>query len=150
MAVLNVVSNETGLVGVTPSLLYISTNNPIAETLAFGFLTACQTIYGAIFSDQQAALVTTTDRGTVLLQVTINGTQISLESPTVGGQLTWGGGASSHAFTIPGLTSDSIISVQLVATTNLVSIIKAAPSLNTLTVTFSGDPGADTIVAYLQ
>lgn len=62
---------------------------------------------------------------------------------------TYAGGGTSNAFTATGLTSTSIVTAVILTSTNSVSITKAVPSSNTLTVTFSADPGASTTVSWI-
>lgn len=61
---------------------------------------------------------------------------------------TYAGGGTSNAFAATGLTSSWIVTATILASTNNVSIVKAVPGTNTLTVTFSGDPGANTTVSW--
>lgn len=61
----------------------------------------------------------------------------------------WGGGGVSNAFTATGIGATSIVTATILASTNAVSIVKSVPTANTLTVTFSGDPGAATQVSWI-
>lgn len=61
----------------------------------------------------------------------------------------YGGGGTSNAFTATGLLATDIVSAVIRASTNAVSIAKAVPTADTLTVTFSADPGAGTTVDYI-
>lgn len=61
----------------------------------------------------------------------------------------YAGGGTSNAFVATGLTATSIVTAVILASTNAVSIAKAVPSANTLTVTFSADPGAATTVSWI-
>lgn len=61
----------------------------------------------------------------------------------------YAGGGTSNAFTVTGLAATDAVSSVIRASTNAVSIAKAVPTTNTLTVTFSGDPGASTTVDYI-
>lgn len=61
----------------------------------------------------------------------------------------YGGGGTSNAFTATGLSSTSIVTAVIATSTNAVAIAKAVPSANTLTVTFTADPGAATTVYYI-
>ena len=58
------------------------------------------------------------------------------------------GGSTSTAITITGALSTDIATAVIRASTNAVSIVKAVLTADTLTVTFSGDPGADTTIDY--
>jgi hypothetical protein len=61
----------------------------------------------------------------------------------------YAGGGTSNAYTATGLTASSIVTAVILASTNAVSIAKAVPGTNLLTVTFSADPGAATTVSYI-
>lgn len=60
----------------------------------------------------------------------------------------YGGGGVSNAFTATGLTTSSIVTAVILTSTNAVAIAKAVPTANTLTVTFTGDPGAATTISW--
>lgn len=65
------------------------------------------------------------------------------------GQPTSVGGAAGEAFTVTGIAATDLAFVQIVSNgTNNVTVLEAVCTLNTLTITFSGDPGADTIFNY--
>jgi hypothetical protein len=63
---------------------------------------------------------------------------------------TYGGGGTSNAFTTTNMTASSIVTAVILTSTNSVSITKAVPTTNTLTVTFSADPGAGTTVSWIS
>lgn len=78
----------TGLVSVTPSIIYIDTTNTYSEVTATGYLTPQQKL-GVSFNNRQMALVYTTDQGPVWLKVVITfagtgikNTVVSLVAPT--------------------------------------------------------------------
>lgn len=60
----------------------------------------------------------------------------------------YGGGGTSNAFTATGLAATDIVVATILASTNSVAITKAVPTTNTLTITFSADPGAGTTVQW--
>lgn len=64
-------------------------------------------------------------------------------------QVTTVGGAAAEAFTVTGAAATDLAFVQVVnnGTAN-VTVVDAAVTLNTLTVTFSANPGNDTIINY--
>lgn len=62
---------------------------------------------------------------------------------------TYAGGGTSNAFTATGLTATSIVTANILTSTNSVSITKVVPGTNLLTITFSADPGAGTTVNYI-
>lgn len=60
------------------------------------------------------------------------------------------GGAAAEAFAVVGALPTDLVVVQLVDEgTNTVSVVKAVVTADTLTVTFSSDPGNDAIVNYV-
>ena len=61
----------------------------------------------------------------------------------------YGGGATSHGFTVTGMTASSVVIASNLTSTNAVSIVKVVPTTNTLTITWSADPGAGTTVNYI-
>jgi hypothetical protein len=61
----------------------------------------------------------------------------------------YGGGGTSNVFTATGITTSSIVTASIVTATNIVSIIRVVPGTNTLTIAFSGDPGANTTVSWI-
>ena len=65
------------------------------------------------------------------------------------GQPTTVGGAAAEAFTVTGAAATDLAYVQIVNNgTSNVTVLQAVVTLNTLTVTFSADPVADTIFNY--
>lgn len=59
------------------------------------------------------------------------------------------GGAAAEAITVNGVLATDLVFVQLKdAGTNVVSVLSAAATADTITVTFSGDPGNDAIIYY--
>lgn len=62
---------------------------------------------------------------------------------------TYAGGGTSNAFAVTGLSSAASGSCVIRTSTNNVTIDKAVPGTNTLTVTFSADPGANTTLDYI-
>lgn len=65
------------------------------------------------------------------------------------GQPTTAGGAAAEAITVTGAAATDLAFVQMVDDgTNNVTIVDAVVTTNTLTVTFSGDPGNDAVINY--
>ena len=65
------------------------------------------------------------------------------------GQPTTAGGNAAEAITVTGAAATDLAFVTMVDDgTNNVTIVNAVVTLNTLTVTFSGDPGADCVINY--
>ncbi len=63
-------------------------------------------------------------------------------------QVSYGGGGTSTTASVPGVAATDVIHATLNASTNAVYVTKAVrTAANTITITFSGDPGAATTVA---
>ncbi len=64
-------------------------------------------------------------------------------------QVTTVGGAAAEAFTVTGLAATDLVYCQIKDNGGSnVTLLQAVPTTNTLTVTFSADPGADTVFYY--
>lgn len=61
----------------------------------------------------------------------------------------YAGGGTSNAFTVTGMASTWIVTATILTQSGTASIVKAVPSTNTLTVTFSADPGASTTISWI-
>lgn len=59
-----------------------------------------------------------------------------------------GGGSATIAITIAGLLTTDVCLVNVQASTSAVSVQKATPTADTLTVLLSGNPGASTVLAW--
>lgn len=71
-------------------------------------------------------------------------------SAAYAGNLTSVGGAASEAFTVSGLLSSDVVMLTMKDNgSNDVAILGHSPAANSLTITFDGDPGADTVVSYV-
>lgn len=64
------------------------------------------------------------------------------------GTHSYGGGGTSDAATVTGVAATDIVMAVIKASQNSVSVNKAVPTTNTVTFTFSGDPGTGTEVFY--
>lgn len=96
------VPNTTGFgLGMTqqsPTIIYISTDDTLANVLVTGYLNKSRNDFQITYNNYQMALVYTTDQGNVWLRVIVSGTNYSLESsaeaglvalPTVANQITY-------------------------------------------------------------
>jgi len=64
-------------------------------------------------------------------------------------QVTTVGGSATEAFTVTGVAATDLVFVQVKDDgTNNRTVLSAAATLNTITVIFSGDPGADLVLYY--
>lgn len=64
-------------------------------------------------------------------------------------QVTTTGGSATEAFTVNGVAATDLVFVQVKDDgTNNRTVLSAAATLNTITVIFSGDPGADLVLYY--
>jgi hypothetical protein len=59
-----------------------------------------------------------------------------------------GGGAGPISVTVTGLTASGLVNVNLISSSNPVTIVNVTPGLNSFTITFSADPGASAIIVY--
>ncbi len=64
------------------------------------------------------------------------------------GTSAYGGGGTSVAIAVAGVAATDLVFAQIQASTNAVSVVKVVPTLDTVTVHFSADPGAATTVQY--
>lgn len=158
MPILNIQLSSTGLSGVKPQWDYIQTNDTVAEVLTTGYLNHAVENGFAVNQGDLAAVTTqaspTARVRCAIYQVDHNSTNWSLvpleSSPLlVMAQYTTLGGAAAEAITITGVKSTDLAFVQVVdnGTAN-VTVLQAACTTNTLTVTFSGNPGTDCIINY--
>jgi hypothetical protein len=87
MGVINVVTSQTGLVGVLPNQIYIETDNTYAQVTASGYLNASYKL-GMSYSHGQMALVKTSDEGPVWLKVVVSGSDYTLTQLSSPGDVT--------------------------------------------------------------
>lgn len=64
------------------------------------------------------------------------------------GKANYGGGGTSTAIAVVGVVATDVVGAFIEASTNAVSVVKVVPTVDTITVHFSADPGAGTIVSY--
>lgn len=158
MGILNIQLGSTGLVGVKPRMDYILTDDTVAEVLTAGYLNH-SVDHGFSFDQGDLVCVVTKaspsaryDSG--IYQVDHNGTNWNLVPTTSSlllkaAQYTTAGGAAAEAITVAGLLTTDLAFVQVVDNgTSNVTVLQAACTANTLTVTFSANPGTDTIINY--
>ncbi len=78
LGVTGIIPNTTGLgksiAQQIPTFILLETNNTLAQVLVSGFLNASKQTFGIPYSNQQIALVYTTDAGSVWLQIAVTGT----------------------------------------------------------------------------
>lgn len=93
MTILNATSDVPGLANVSPQTIYIKTNNTLTQVLVAGFLDNLSN-FAVQYWDGQSALVTTTDQGDQLLQISFGNNDISLiQTSSSGGVSTVSGTA---------------------------------------------------------
>lgn len=82
---------------------------------------------------------------------TINSTLIIIQNlSAIASQINIGGsGAGPINVTVTGLTTASIVTASLISSSNPVSILTIVPAANKFSITFSADPGASAIIAYI-
>jgi hypothetical protein len=59
-----------------------------------------------------------------------------------------GGGAGPIAVTVTGLTAAGYVNVNLLSSSNPVTILSVVPTANAFNITFSADPGASAIIVW--
>lgn len=59
-----------------------------------------------------------------------------------------GGAGATVMVTVPGMVSAGTVTVNLLSSTNPVSVVSVVPGTNQFTVTFNADPGAHAIIQY--
>lgn len=159
MPILSTQVEPIGQSGQVPKLIYIETNDTIAEITATGYLNKLHAENIPLSSNDMALVTSSLSQGlkssqSGLFYVVYTSSNWSLIpiSPYVdqfAGQYTTKGGAAAEAISISGVVSTDLCFVQLVAPgSNTVSVNHAAVTANTLTVTFSGDPGTTAIINY--
>ena len=72
-------------IGLTPSFLFINTTDTLSTVLTTGYLTGDTTV---TYTNNLMAFVTTTDKGAVLLAISVSGSVISLVMPPINGLIT--------------------------------------------------------------
>lgn len=162
MSLLQLVRVEVGEVGVLPGNLKMVSTDNIATITAAGYLNGVGNqlqsvmvspgdVIGCMYNYNQSTGV----GNFVDLTVSISAGVITLTPISAGvikfmGQKTTVGGSATEAFTITGaVASTDRAFLQMVNNgTNNVTILEAVVTNNTLTVTFSGNPGNDTTFNY--
>lgn len=61
----------------------------------------------------------------------------------------WAGGGTTHVFSALGLIGTSVGNCTILTSTNNVSVTKAVPGVDQVSVTFSADPGANTSLTFM-
>lgn len=114
MAILSAQIGQIGLVGVSPTWIYVDTKSTLAQVLTPGFLDPLLT-QGYIINEKQAALIYTTDYGAVVCQVDVTNGVITLSQQSGGG----GGGVNSVTGTTGRISSTGGANpvIDMVATT---------------------------------
>ena len=87
MGILNIQVSQAGIVGTLPTPIYINTNDTYATVTATGYLNEAHQL-GTAFSNEQMALVYTSDEGPVWLKVVISGANYSLVQISSPGDVT--------------------------------------------------------------
>lgn len=99
--------------------------------------------------DISAASVTVSAYGATLVDDTTNLLALTTLGLKRGDSDTWGGGGTSFAFTCAGIVATDVVLVSLIAAANNVAVTKCVAGAGTITVDFTADPGAGTIVNFL-
>lgn len=99
--------------------------------------------------DISAANVTVSAYGATLVDDAANLNALTTLGIRRGDSDTWGGGGTSFAFTCAGILATDIVNVNIIASTNNVAVTKCVAGAGTITVDFTADPGAGTIVNFI-
>lgn len=99
--------------------------------------------------DVSAANVTVSTFGASLVDDAANLNALTTLGLKRGDSDTWGGGGTSFAFTCAGIVATDVVLVSLIAAANNVAVTKCVAGAGTITVDFTADPGAGTIVNFL-
>lgn len=78
----------------------------------------------------------------------VDGNVIASHKIAIAGNLTTIGGSSSESFSIPGLLVTDIVMLTLKTNPSAVAIRAHSLAANSLTITFSADPGTGVVVSY--
>lgn len=146
--------------GADPSIIRIVTSDDYATITAAGYLTDqaanIRNINNGDFEFRENDVVLASygaNNDRTLFDVSSDFTSLT---PNIGAQkvlggtsAAWAGGGASNAFAAAGILATDHVTVTISNQTNGVSIEDAVPSADTITVTFSGDPGADTVVRWV-
>lgn len=116
----------------TADRIFTLTTGDAARLLDISAADVTVSVYGATLVDDATALAALTTLG------------LKRAASAV-----WGGGGVSNAFVATGVLTTDLVFATLVASANAASIEKVVPTANTLTVTFSADPGAGTQIHWL-
>lgn len=116
----------------TADRVFTLTTGDAARTLDISAADVTVSAFGATLVDDASKLVALTTLGVK------RGTTAA-----------YAGGGTSNAFVATGLVATDIVVATILASTNDVAIAKAVPTADTLTITFSADPGADTTVQWI-
>lgn len=163
MSILSYQIGQAGLDGVKPRVIYIETNDTLAGVTAPGYLNTLVEKFQVQLQESDMALVSTKTTPSAAstqvawLEVNKSGnnwslTPIVIEQSHVvkfAGQHTTVGGNAAEAITVNGADATDLAFVQLVdAGSNTVSVVQADVTTDTLTVTFSANPGNDAVINY--
>lgn len=134
MGILNIQVSQAGLVGVVPNPIYINTNDTYTTVTTAGYLNEAHQ-QGYAFSNEQMALVYTSDEGPVWLKVTVNtSTQTySLEQISSPGDVV-----------LPTIANNIIVSTDTAGT--LANTTATAINRGSIQAGLSGDAG--TLISY--
>ena len=99
--------------------------------------------------DISAASVTVSAYGATLVDDAANLNALTTLGIRRGDSDTWGGGGTSFAFTCAGIVATDVVVVSLIAAANNVAVTKCVAGAGTITVDFTADPGAGTIVNFI-
>lgn len=134
--------------GTAPRIMSATTDNTLAEITTAGYV--ADLVAKKILKTFDILFINydmdgTPGHGVFTVTATSSGSLVSYQqaaSNILANQASWAGGSASHAFTITGLTTSSIVIPAIETQANTSYIVSYVITANTLTITFSADPGA--------
>lgn len=144
--------------GVNPSVVRMTTDNTLSEMTAANYLLAEAANIHALnhgdfdWQDRDLVAVACIDGNYMCIYDKTNQALVLFAGNVAArfaGQHTTAGGAAAEVIALPGALATDLAFVQLVDEGgNNRTVLKAVMGADTLTVTFSGDPGNDAVVNY--
>lgn len=151
MGIASITTDVAGQIGVTPRIVRITTTDSLATVLSENYLASSQQEGFTFYQNDYFVISYGTPPTVITCTCVIETSTITLfnTAPISTTTAVWGGGGASNAFVATGLTSSSVVVASILSSTNTVAIAKVVPTTDTLTITFTADPGAGTAVNYI-
>jgi hypothetical protein len=158
MPILNVNTNFAGQSGVTPTFIFIETNDTYDQVKQGGYLNDLVKENIQIREGMLAAVSTKPSRNSRTTRTYLFGiyrtsggnySLVASDATVAGTTGVFNGGATTFTFPgLLGLTVNSRGTATIRNSTNIVAIARALPGNDSLFVTFTADPGPNTLVDF--